>query len=66
MGAYKLFLDGTQVIILSGYQMPYLDSIQFSIAGSVTVNFREVCIYSEEVYSGNFTVKESRFKASNS
>ena len=64
MGAYKLVLDGTQVIILSGYQMPYLDSIKFHMAGSVTVTFREVCIYNEEAYTGIFTVRESRFNAS--
>ena len=63
MGVYKLVLDGTQVIILSGYQMPYLDSIQFGMAGAVTLNVREVCIYSGEVYSRNFTVKNFRFNA---
>jgi len=64
MGAYKLFLDGTQIIILSGYQMSYLDSVLFGMAGAVTVNFCEVCIYNMEAYSGNFTVRESRFNAS--
>ena len=64
MGAYNMFLDGTQVIILSGYQMSYLDSIQFGMAGAVNVNFREVCIYNDETYSSNLTVNNSRFNAS--